>query len=65
MYRTALINMFLDVSGHFHRVLVSKVILTILILLFSLFSYSQVVDGDTFHYNRFKTRLNNNDNLIQ
>ena len=52
--------MFLDVSGHFHRVLVSKVTLTILMLLFSLFSYSQkiyVVDGDTFHYGSLKVRL--------
>ena len=60
MYRTSLINMILDVSGHFNNKTVSKVSLTILMLLFSLFSYSQkiyVVDGDTFHYGNLKVRL--------
>lgn len=53
-------NSFLDVLRHFKTKLVSKVNLTILMLLFSLFSYSQkiyVVDGDTFHYNGIKIRL--------
>lgn len=52
--------MILDVLRHFQIKMVSKVNLTILMLLFSLFSYSQkiyVVDGDTFHYNGIKIRL--------
>ena len=49
-----------NVLRHFQTKVVSKVTLTILMLLFSLFSYSQkiyVVDGDTFHYNGIKIRL--------
>ena len=49
-----------NVLRHFQIKMVSKVNLTILMLLFSLFSHSQkiyVVDGDTFHYNGIKVRL--------